>query len=75
MKLIRTWTEVRKDMFGQPEEVLALEYSASFWEGPEAPGETGRRVTRTCRDIFHKGRFLNTSPSVSYYQQLLKAVS
>lgn len=62
-------------------------YEASFWEGPEAAGETGRYVRTRCTakwipgivlktergDVVRPGRPLSVSPGVSYYSDLLKA--
>lgn len=50
------------------------EYEASFWEGPLYAGQTGRYVRTKCTDIWTGKKFLNTSPSVSYYSQLVKAI-
>ncbi len=59
----------------KPVPVVHCEYEASFWEGPEQSGQVGRRRTVRCSDTFipKSGRFVNTSPSVSYYDQLRKA--
>jgi hypothetical protein len=51
----------------------AVEYEASFWDGPSMPGEDGRYVRRRVKDQIINGRLLNTSPSVSYYHALSKA--
>lgn len=51
-----------------------VRYEADFWEGPLRSGDKGRYVRTVCEDIYSGGRFRNTSPSVSYYSQLLNAV-
>jgi hypothetical protein len=51
------------------------EYEASFWEGPIYAGQKGRYRRVKCHDIWNGKKFLNTAPNVSYYSQLVKAVS
>lgn len=53
---------------------VECEYEASFWEGPLNAGESGRYVRTRISDFYANGRFANTSPGVSYYSELLRAV-
>lgn len=66
-----------RDRLGRPMKVTHCEYEASFWEGPSEPGQIGRYVRHRVSDTYFnaKGRFLNTAPSVSYYDQLRRAVA
>ena len=45
-------------------------YEADFWEGPLEAGETGRYVRRR----FTASSLSNVSPSVSYYDELKRAL-
>lgn len=54
-----------------------VKYTAVFWCDPRGDGQHGRYRARDCEDVLvemQDGRlnFLNTSPSVSYYDKLMK---
>ena len=72
-KFIRKWTEDERQPDGQIIKRLHCEYEASFWEGPVYAGQKGRYVRTRCTDKVHDGRFMNTSPGVSYHSQLRKS--
>ena len=68
-RLIRKW----RDDEGE----LRCEYEASLWEGPIEAGQVGRYIRVKCADhwLEDSERFASTAPSVSYYRELVKAVT
>lgn len=69
-KLLKTWRDERAD---GGKSALKIRYSAGFWFGPLEPGEQGEYRAVVTEDRAINGRWLNTSPAVSYYSQLPKA--
>lgn len=59
----------------QDDGATLVEYEASLWEGPCEAGQIGRYVTTRCRDYWRAGKWLSTSPSVSYYRELERTVN
>jgi hypothetical protein len=75
MRLIECTRKQIVNAFGKPEQIKVVKYEARFWEGPLQSGDKGRYVTCECNDVFMRGKFLKTAPSVTYYGKLLAAVS
>ena len=67
--------ETEIDAAGVPYTRTFVDFEGKFWEGPIAPGQTGRHVTKRCEVSHARGRWLGCSNEYAQRHGLVKAVA
>lgn len=73
-KLLGKRVKMVETAFNGMQPQTTITYKASFWEAPEAAGETGRYVVRDCTTTCLMGKWSNVSRNVSFFDRLERAL-